>query len=153
MRSNALALVVAVALAGRAHAQANRLEPECPAARDSFRLYREALPRAAVAGEVTNRDTAEPLRNAFILLTPGDHRASTDSLGTFRIDHVPDGQYTVLIRYLGFAQYLDTLVVDAGVGTRLHVPLVPAYFHRCSTVRVLVRPPPRSPSTELPNER
>jgi len=148
MRLNALALAVAVAIAGRVDAQTHRLEPECPPARDSFRLSHDPLQQAAIAGEVTKRDTGRPLRNAFVLLTPGDHRATTDSLGAFRIADVPEGRYMVLIRHIGFEKYADTLLLGTRLGAHLHVPLVPAYLDRCPTVRRVPVVPalPRVPS-------
>jgi hypothetical protein len=143
MRYAVRAILFAVAIARPASGQMitqllgeiYRFETECPTARDSLRLSRDSLQPTALVGEVTNQDTGQPLESAGVLLTPGDHRAGTDSLGAFRIDRIPEGRYQVLIRRIGFAQYKDSLSIDARVGTRLHVPLVPAYGHRCELVR------------------
>ena len=160
MRFAVPAILVSVAIARPAFGQillweTSRLEAECPPARDSLRLFRDTLLHGTVAGEVTNRDTGQPLREAHIGLTPGNHRATTDSLGAFTIDHVPEGPYQVFIRYMGFAEYKDTIRLDARVGTRLHVPLVPSYGHRCPLVRRFpVFPPiPQIPPPKPPNGR
>lgn len=135
MRSVALGALAALALVEPLHGQAYRLEPECPPARDSLRVVADARLPAAMAGEVTNRDTGRPLYYASVTLQPGDRRATTDSLGAFRISPTPEGRYTVRIRAIGFAEYSDTLTVSSAAGLRLHIPLVPQYFERCPTVR------------------
>jgi hypothetical protein len=135
MRSLTVGVLAAFALVEPLPGQAYRLEPECPPARDSLRLAVDTRLASALAGEVTNRDTGRPIYYALITLQPGDQRATTDSLGAFRISPALEGRYTIRIRAIGFAEYSDTLAVNAGSGVRLHVPLVPQYADRCPTFR------------------
>jgi hypothetical protein len=134
MRFFYAAILLSFLIASRSRGQTYRLEPDCPPARDTFRLGADARRPASVSGEITSRDTGRPIQRAFVLLAPGNYRSSTDSVGVFRIDRVPEGRYTVMIRATGFAHYTDTLALRSSTGLALHVPLTPQYPDRCSTI-------------------
>ena len=139
-RSASLLAIVA-ALGAACHNQpVYRLQPQCPAARDTFRIDVQAQGIAAVSGVVTNRDTGTPVSEALITLSPTDRRQLTDSLGRFALDSVRPGQYVVSIRRIGYARRNDNISVSTGSALALRLPLEPAYVERCPTVeRVRVR--------------
>src|SRR5690349_17453256 len=123
-------LLVAVATSSRA--QRGEFTLICPPARDSLRVSIDTNLPMSISGEVTNRDTGRPLAGAYVTLDSTGRHASTDSVGAFRIDHIPDGHYTVRVRATGFAVDTQSLVMSGGVGgARVRIPLTPQYFDRC----------------------
>lgn len=65
-----------------------------------------AAPAQAQHGEIVGRvlETAgnQPVKAAVVLLSGTSHRATTDSLGTFRLSRIPAGRYILEVQHLGY---------------------------------------------------
>ncbi len=64
-----------------------------------FRSYGQS----AVSGRVMDMESGEPLIGATVLLKGTSNGATTDNSGTFTINGVEEGSYTLIIRYVGYA--------------------------------------------------
>jgi hypothetical protein len=69
-------------------------------------------------GTVLRLETSQPLTGAWVLLSPGDFRATSDSAGRFQFPIVPPGQYQVRVRYIGLQEARDSITYGLG-GLRL----------------------------------
>jgi iron complex outermembrane receptor protein len=65
----------------------------------------------AIAGTVRDSQSGEALGGATVQLEKTDHFAVANDSGNFRIENIPAGNYTVVIRFLGF----DTKKVEVDV--------------------------------------
>ena len=80
-----------------------------------------------VRGKITDKDTQTPLFGATIIVAGSDpvQGAVTDIDGAFRIDNVPVGRSTFLIRYLGYEdQVLSNVIINAGKESVLSLSLI-----------------------------
>ena len=64
------------------------------------RVEADTLPRQAVAagtvrGVVVDRESNQPMRDAYVRLSPGDRRQRSDSAGRFQFLEVQAGNYTL----------------------------------------------------------
>jgi hypothetical protein len=117
-----------------------RLQPQCPTARDTFRVIVQPRATPAISGIVTNLDTGTPVSGAVVTLLPVNRGHSTDSLGRFAMDSVAPGDYVIATRGIGYEPRVDSLEVSTGSALTVRLPLEPVYLERCPTVeRVRVR--------------
>ncbi len=80
-----------------------------------------------VRGQILDQDTQSPLIGATVQVIGSDPilGAVTDLDGTFRIENVPVGRATLLVRYLGYEeQVLSNVIVNAGKELVLNVELL-----------------------------
>lgn len=70
-----------------------------------------------VRGTVTEAGRGEPLIGANVLLVGTTLGGVTDLEGKFSIKRIPAGQYTVLVRYVGYRQSSKEATVRAGAAT------------------------------------
>lgn len=63
----------------------------------------DASGRATLKGKVVNATTGKPLEGANVLIQGTYKGASTDDKGRFKLKDIKPGDYTVKVRYLGFA--------------------------------------------------
>ena len=61
---------------------------------------------------VTERATHEPVIMGTVVLEPSDLSAVTDMKGQATLNNVPQGQYTLIVRYVGFEPYKTTIRVS-----------------------------------------
>lgn len=61
---------------------------------------------------VTERATREPVIMGTVVLEPSDLSAVTDMKGQATLNNVPQGQYTLIVRYVGFEPYKTTIRVS-----------------------------------------
>lgn len=61
---------------------------------------------------VTERATHEPVIMGTVVLEPSDLSAVTDMKGQATLNNVPQGQYTLIVRYVGFEPYKATIRVS-----------------------------------------
>lgn len=64
-----------------------------------------------IAGKVTDASTGENLPGANVLLQETRFGAATDRFGDYRIDNVPQGSYTLEVRYIGYETYTTSVNV------------------------------------------
>jgi TonB-dependent receptor len=77
-----------------------------------------------IIGVITDHTTGEPLIGANIMLEGTSLGAATDLDGTYIINLVPEGTYTVLIRYIGYEDDESSIEVTGGQTTQHNVSLV-----------------------------
>ena len=79
----------------------------------------EAQPLGSIAGKIVtggeNGAPNEGVPNAYVVASPGDHAAITDPDGSFLIDNLAPGTYTVAVE-------LDSLPEESGVGAGPRAP-------------------------------
>jgi len=77
-----------------------------------------------IRGTVTDRKTGEPLIGASVVIVGIDKVASTDIYGTYSIDSIPNGTYTLMASYIGYKQKTKKAVkVRSGKTTRARFAL------------------------------
>ena len=67
----------------------------------------------AIAGSVQD-PAGKVLESAQVIIQPAGRQAATDNQGQFKIANVPEGTYTLIISYVGFAPYSTTVSVQPG---------------------------------------
>jgi len=65
-----------------------------------------------VTGEVTNRETGDPLIGANVLIKDSFWGAATDENGAFLISKIPFGSYRIAISVIGFESYEKDLLLS-----------------------------------------
>ena len=71
---------------------------------------------------VTERATHEPVMMGTIVLEPSGQTAVTDMKGQATINNVPQGRYTMIVRYVGFEPYrLNLNVSDKDISLRVEM--------------------------------
>lgn len=70
-----------------------------------------------VTGTVTDADTGEPLVGTTVQLVELNRGISSDTDGTFEIDNVPAGDYTLRVSFVGYKTYEQELSVGSGTVT------------------------------------
>lgn len=72
-------------------------------------------------GDVSNKTTGEPIRNASVELLPVGQKSVTGSDGTFEFDNLEEGTYQLLVTKTGYKDYTSNdIVVKASVESRSH---------------------------------
>ena len=76
--------------------------------------FAQGTPTGAFTGRVLNPATNEYVRNAEVRIQGTDRLAVTASDGSFRFDHVPPGEVTLSITYIGYQATPQTFTLAAG---------------------------------------
>lgn len=126
---------LSLGVVGCARRTASHLEPICPPAVGVSRITPDRSEPNAILGQLLDRDTGRPLAGGLVLVSPGNWRLLSDSLGTFAIRGLSAGQYVLVVRRLGYERQTDTVVVHDGAGVRARVALTPAAVDRCMEMR------------------
>ena len=74
-------------------------------------------------GRVIDAQTKEPVGQAEVVLIGTQHRGYTEDDGTFVIDKVPPGAYTISVIRMGYTPFRRDLTVPEGGVSRLELPL------------------------------
>ncbi|HTR31692.1 MAG TPA: carboxypeptidase regulatory-like domain-containing protein [Puia sp.] len=77
---------------------------------------------SGIKGRITGRNK-EPLAGAFISLTNTSIKTTTDSNGYFILPHVPPGEYTITVDYVGYATTSRHFNLKTGEGQQLNLAL------------------------------
>jgi iron complex outermembrane receptor protein len=77
----------------------------------------------AVAGRVASAETGAALAGVNVALVGTERGASTDDDGTFAIEAVAPGTYTLVASFVGYAPARRSIRVEAGATTRVDVQL------------------------------
>ncbi len=82
---------------------------------------------ATLSGYVTDGTSGESLPYSNVVLEGGDSPlgALSNVDGYYAVQHIPPGEYRLLVTYIGFRSYVDTLRFSGTESRELHVQLVP----------------------------
>jgi iron complex outermembrane receptor protein len=80
---------------------------------------------AEITGRVLDARSGRPVAGALVLLQPGDREVQCDAGGGFSLASVEPGEYSLLIRYEGYREKMERLVVEPK-GGRLEILLEPS---------------------------
>ncbi len=69
------------------------------------------LGQVTVSGEIKDAQGV-PLAGAHVLITPGNHFATSNVLGRFKVSDLNLGEYLLSISYLGVKTYSETLNIE-----------------------------------------
>ncbi len=64
-----------------------------------------------VTGKIVEASTGRPLPGATVQVDGDKQSAVADELGTFRLERVPEGNHSLLIRFLGYGDRIETILV------------------------------------------
>ncbi len=84
----------------------------------------QAQQRGVISGIITDAETGEPVIGASVLIQQTGLGAASDVEGRYRINNVPVGEATVIIRSIGYENKKNTVVVQSSDETVLNVRLV-----------------------------
>ncbi len=76
-----------------------------------------------MAGVIRNAQNGEVLEGATVYLVESKQGAVADSSGTYRIEGIAPGDYTLLVRLLGFETIKTTVELDRGVNREMDFSL------------------------------
>jgi hypothetical protein len=74
--------------------------------------------RVTLTGSVTD-EQGRTLQGAQITIAPGDESAVSDAQGLFTLPALPNGEYTVTIKYKGFTTLTQTATLSAGQSSHI----------------------------------
>lgn len=77
----------------------------------------------AISGQVTDGETGESIPGANILLSENERGAATDIDGNYSIENVQAGEYTIVVTFVGYRTYRETVEITAGETLNYDVPL------------------------------
>ena len=80
----------------------------------SLMLVGTAMGQSTIKGVLYDDESGEAIPFANVLLEGTKHATSTDINGFFLINKIPDGTYTILIRYVGYADYREEVTLTKG---------------------------------------
>jgi hypothetical protein len=69
--------------------------------------------QSTIKGTVVDSKTGEPLPGVNVVIEGTQRGAATDSEGTFQINKVEAGSYTLVARYIGYQKQKRTLSIGA----------------------------------------
>ncbi len=104
-------------------------------------VYIEPNLYGSLSGKVLYLDTRQPVANALIRLNPSGRSVDTDSSGSFKLDSLPVGSYTVQASKQGFRNESSTINIEFGKVTALDLLM---------TTDELQNRPPNRPTLVLP---
>ncbi len=77
-------------------------------------------------GKVINSVSEEPIKNVFISTTPSFGSVLTDSLGVFRINNIPEGNYIIIVNKLNYVDASEDITMVGGKTSELNFNLTPS---------------------------
>lgn len=80
-----------------------------------------------VSGRVTDAKTGEFVTGATVVLKNTNHHAVTGLDGSYRIANVPTGEYNMVVQFISFKSFEETISVDGD--TEINVALLTSEFH------------------------
>ncbi|MCU0617395.1 MAG: carboxypeptidase-like regulatory domain-containing protein [Gemmatimonadaceae bacterium] len=80
---------------------------------------------ATLRGRVSNATTRRPIVDAVLVLTPHDFSVRTDTSGQFNLRGLPFGEYTLLVRAVGYIPASARVPLSARAALDLDVDLEP----------------------------
>ena len=80
-----------------------------------------------ITGVVTDSTTGSPLFGANVWLRGTGWGAASDLHGTYLMNLVPEGTYTLVVRYIGYKEKVMSIHVTGGKTLGLNISLPPEY--------------------------
>ncbi|MFC2135966.1 TonB-dependent receptor [Bacteroidota bacterium] len=80
-----------------------------------------------IAGTITDAQTGDYLPSANVMFEGTSIGGASDLQGYFRVGNIPAGNYTLVVRYIGYDDYRADIVVSSGTTTRVDVELTASY--------------------------
>jgi len=77
-----------------------------------------------ITGRVVRNDNKSVVANANVFLSNSSYGTATAFDGTFTLNNVKPGQYTFVVSHLGYADYIETILVS-NEPIKLNIDLVP----------------------------
>jgi len=77
-----------------------------------------------ISGKVVRNDSKSSIAGANVFLSNSSYGTATNSDGTFTLNNVRPGQYTLVVSHLGYSDYIETILV-AKEAIRLNIELAP----------------------------
>ena len=82
----------------------------------------ESISQQVIKGIVTD-ETGEPLSGANVLIPEIERGKASDTDGKFEFNHMEDGEWTLVVRYIGFESEETTIVLPDQSGEKLQITL------------------------------
>ena len=92
-----------------------------------FTSFSFAQSNGKITGKVVDSKSGDYLPGANIMLVGTNIGASTDKDGSYRIVNIPPGNYTLLVRYMGYKPDSTDIVIKSGSITNVDVQLTVSY--------------------------
>ncbi len=86
----------------------------------AYRLPAQKILYSSIKGNILDQQTLSPLPGATIIISGSDPLigTTTDTLGHFKLEHIPIGQYQLRISFVGYSPLLtNPLIVNSGKET------------------------------------
>ncbi|MGD8307183.1 MAG: carboxypeptidase-like regulatory domain-containing protein, partial [Ignavibacteria bacterium] len=77
-----------------------------------------------IGGTVNDATTGEPLIGANIVLQGTTMGAATNELGVYSITNIPEGEYVLVVSFIGYLAYNESVTVTDGAELTINVELV-----------------------------
>lgn len=87
-----------------------------------------------LAGKVTDAQTGDYLPSANLMLEETSIGGASNLQGDFRIVNIPVGDYTLIVRFIGYTDYKTDIVISPGSTTKIDVALKAAYVEMGTVV-------------------
>ena len=84
--------------------------------------------QGVLAGEVIDAETEDALPGANVVLEGTSYGASTGATGTYRIEGIPEGAYTVRVSFVGYDAATFDVEIESGATTTRNFALQPRTF-------------------------
>ena len=81
---------------------------------------------ATVQGTVISNGNPEEFISIYLIGLDVDREISTDSKGSFQIDNLPSGEYTLFIEEFGFKNYTKTIILKEDQNLNIEINLFPS---------------------------
>lgn len=109
--------------------------------------------QSTVKGFLYDKDNGEPVPFANVILENTTYGSATDINGFFLINKIPAGEYNLLVKYIGYEEHSEKVVIKtAGQTVQLHIELKPS-VKTLSTVKVSGRKQERRDNTKVSVEK
>jgi TonB-dependent receptor len=82
----------------------------------------------SVTGRVLNAESGRALIGANVVLEGTSYGSATSQSGTYRLQQIPAGDYTLIVRYIGFEEKRESITITAGQSLELDFRLNPAFL-------------------------
>lgn len=82
----------------------------------------------SISGQITDEETGESLPGASVLLEGTQFGVSTDMDGMYTLANIPEGEYTLNVTYIGYADFSTTVQLAEGQDLTVDVAMEPDFL-------------------------
>lgn len=82
----------------------------------------------SITGRIFNAESGRTLVGATVIIEGTSYGAASSQSGTYRLRQIPPGNYTLLVRYIGFTEQREEISLSAGENLELDFRLDPAFL-------------------------